>query len=83
MNREIENSFIFGENGALELAEKAQGFFLLNAHNISTPEGDIVINNVGSVKNRAYFFVEDTLRRYGFDIATFFIFPLKRYAWLN
>lgn len=67
-NRETENGYIFGEDEALALSEKAHGFFLLNAHNIHTEHGDIVINNVGAVANRTGFFVEDSIRRYGFDI---------------
>ncbi len=67
-NRETETGYVLGEDEALELAEKAHGFFLLNAHNISTNEGDIVIRDVGRVANRAGFHVEDTVRRYGFDI---------------
>lgn len=68
MNRETENGYILGEDEALNLVEKAHGFFLLNAHNIHTEFGDIVINNVGAVANRTGFFVEDSIRRYGFDI---------------
>lgn len=60
--------YIFGEDEALELAEKAHGFFLLNGHNIVTEYGDIVIQNIGVVANRSGFFVTDTMRRYGFDI---------------
>lgn len=67
-NREIEDGFIFGEDEALELAEKAHGYFLLDAHNIPTGTGEVVINNVGSVANRSEFLVEDTIRRYGFDV---------------
>lgn len=67
-NRETEDGYIFGEDEALELAEKANGFFLLNAHNIQTEQGEVVIVNVGSVASRSSFFVEDTIRRYGFDI---------------
>lgn len=67
-NRETEDGYIFGEDEALAIAEKAYGFFLLNAHCISTEYGDIVVNNVGSVANRSGFFVEDTIRRYGFDV---------------
>ena len=48
--------------------EKANGFFLLNAHYIQTEQGEVVIVNVGSVASRSSFFVEDTIRRYGFDI---------------
>lgn len=68
MNRETEDGYIYGEDEALELAEKANGFFLLNAHCINTDEGDVVISNVGSVVPRNGFLVEDTVRRYGFDI---------------
>lgn len=69
MNRETDDgTFIFGEDEALELSEKAHGFFLLNAHNIQTEFGDVVINNVGSSANRTGFFVEDSIHRYGFDI---------------
>lgn len=68
MNRETEAGFIFGEDEALELSEKAHGFFLLLGHNILTEYGDIVVNNVGAVANRSSFLVEDTARRYGFDV---------------
>lgn len=67
-NRETEDGYIFGEDEALALAEKANGFFLLNARCIYTEHGDIVINNVGSVASRSGFLVEDTIRRYGFDV---------------
>lgn len=67
-NRETENGYIFGENEALELSEKAHGFFLLNGHNIHTEFGDIVISNISSVGSRTGFVVEDAVRRYGFDI---------------
>lgn len=67
-NRETPDGYIFGEDEALELAEKAHGYFLLDAHDIRTGTGRIVIHNVGSVANRSGFFVEDTLRRYGFDV---------------
>lgn len=60
--------YIFGENEALELAEKAHGFFLLNSHNIVTEYGDIVIQNIGNVASRSGFLVTDTIRRYGFDV---------------
>lgn len=68
MNRETADGYIYGEDEALELAEKANGFFLLNGHCIITEFGDVVVNNVGSVVSRSGFLVEDTVRRYGFDI---------------
>lgn len=67
-NRETEDGYIYGEDEALELAEKANGYFLLNAHNIQTEHGEVVISNAGVVANRSSFFVEDTIRRYGFDV---------------
>ena len=68
MNRETADGYIFGEDEAMSLSEVANGFFLLNAHNIQTEYGDIVIDNVGSSASRSGFLVEDTIRRYGFDI---------------
>ena len=68
MNRETEDGYIFGEDEAMTLADKAHGFFLLDAHNIHTANGDIVINNVGAAVSRTSFLVEDSLRRYGFGI---------------
>lgn len=65
MNRDTKRGYVYGEDEALELAEKANGFFLLNGHCISTDAGDVVINNVGSVSPRNGFLVEDTVRRYG------------------
>lgn len=68
-NREVSGGgYIFGEDEAMGLAEKAHGFFLLNGHNIVTEHGDIVIQNIGVVANRTGFLVTDTIRRYGFDI---------------
>lgn len=60
--------YIYGEDEALTLAEKAHGFFLLDGHNIVTEHGEIVIQNIGGVAGRSSFLVTDTIRRYGFDI---------------
>lgn len=68
MNRANGDEYVLGEDEALALAEKAYGFFLLNAHNIPTEFGDVVINDVGTVTNRTGFLVEDSVRRYGFDV---------------
>lgn len=69
MNRDTDDGgYIFGEDEALSLCEKANGFFLLNGRSISTEYGDIVISNVGAVTNRTSFLVEDSVRRYGFDV---------------
>ena len=69
MNRDTEDGgYIYGEDEALALSEKAHGFFLLNGHNIATEYGEVVVNNVGAVANRTSFFVEDSIRRFGFDV---------------
>jgi len=67
-NREVPGGYIYGEDEALALSEKAHGFFLLNSRSIAADHGDIVIQNVGSVTNRSDFLVTDTIRRYGFDV---------------
>lgn len=67
-NRETDNGYIFGEDEAIELVEKAHCFFLLTSHSISTESGDVVIDKVGAVSKRNNFVVEETVRRYGFDI---------------
>jgi len=73
-NRETEDGgYIYGEDEALEVSEKAHGFFLLSGHNIQTDEGDIVVRNVGHMSSRSSFFVEDTVRRYGFDVRFVYI----------
>ena len=68
VSRDIPGGYIYGEDEALELAEKAHGFFLLNGHNIETEHGDVVIQNIGGVINRSGFLVTDTIRRYGVDV---------------
>lgn len=69
MNRYTDDGgYIYGEDEALSLCEKAHGFFLLNGHSLSTEYGNIVISNVGAVTNRTSFLVEETVRRYGFDV---------------
>ena len=77
MNRETNDGYIFGEDEALELCEKAHGFFLLNAHNINDA---IVIKNVGNAASRSSFLVEDTVRRYGFDIRFSYVRADEQYV---
>jgi hypothetical protein len=62
-----DGGFILGEDEALALAEKAQGFFLHGAYNILSNLG-IVINQVTNVTNRTGLVVDETTRRYGFDV---------------
>ena len=67
-NRETEDGYVFGEDEAMVLCDKAHGFFLLDAHNIGLASGEIVMREVGSVANRSGFFIDDPIRRFGFDI---------------
>lgn len=68
-NREAEDGgYIYGEDEALDLVEKGHGFFLLNAHCLIVGNEDVVIRKVGPIANRSGFLVEDTVRRYGFDV---------------
>lgn len=69
MNRNSDDGgYIYGEDEALDLAEKGHGFFLLSGHCITTEVGDIVIQNVGNIQSRTGFLVEEAIRRYGFDV---------------
>lgn len=73
-NRETEDGgYIYGEDEALGLADKGHGFFLLDAHCIVVGSEDIVIRNVGRVANRSGFMVDDTIRRFGFDVRLAYI----------
>ena len=67
-DRDTEDGYIYGDDEALALAEKAHGFFLLNGHCLQVGAEDIVVNSVGPVGGRSGFVVEDTVRRYGFDV---------------
>lgn len=68
-NRDTEDGgYIYGEDEALDLVEKGHGFFLLNGHCIVVGSEDVVIRKVGPIASRSGFMVEDTVRRYGFDV---------------
>ena len=67
-DRQTEDGYIYGDDEALALAEKAHGFFLLDGHCIRADGEDIVVNTVGPVGGRSGFVVENTVRRYGFDV---------------
>jgi len=63
----VADSWIFGEDEAITLTEKAQGFFLHHAYQTLSNKG-IVINQVTNVSNRTALVVDETVRRYGFDV---------------
>ncbi len=72
-DHDVDGGFVYGDDEALSLAEKGNGFFLLNAHCLRTDRGDIVVHQVGAVSNRSGFVVVDTIRRYGFDVQLSYI----------
>lgn len=58
---------IFGEDEALELSEKTQGWFLHTGYNYISSMGVTVID-VTNVQNRSFLQVDEEARRYGFDV---------------
>jgi len=63
---EIE-PYIYGEDEAQSLAEKAQGFFLLTEYSVLSNLG-IVVVDVTNTTNRTTLVVDEAARRYGFDV---------------
>lgn len=59
--------YIFGEDEAQNLAEKAQGFFLVAGYDILSNLG-IVVVDVTNTANRTTLVVDEAARRYGFDV---------------
>lgn len=75
-NRETAEGFIFGEDEALNLSQKAHQYFIDNSHNICSEVGEVVvINNISSIINRSEFLVDESLRKFGFDIT--FSYPVN------
>jgi hypothetical protein len=64
---EKTGEYIYGEDEAQRLAEKAQGWFLHVAYNDLSNLG-IVINEVTNTTNRTSLVVDEAARRYGFDV---------------
>lgn len=62
-----ESGYIFGDDEALELAEKTQGFFLHAGRHILQDLG-IIVAEVMSVSPRSLLEVDEIDRRYGFDV---------------
>lgn len=59
--------YIFGEDEAMTLAEKAQGFFLHEGYDTLSNLG-IVIVDITNTTNRTTLVVDEAARRYGFDV---------------
>ncbi|MEA4901856.1 LIC_12616 family protein [Desulfitobacterium sp.] len=59
--------YIYGEDEAQSLAERAQGFFLHAEYDILSNLG-IVVVDVTNTTNRTTLVVDEAARRYGFDV---------------
>lgn len=59
--------YIYGEDEAQSLAERAQGFFLHVEYDTLSNLG-VVIVDVGNTTNRTTLVVDEAARRYGFDV---------------
>lgn len=66
-NGEDTEPYIFGEDEAQSLAEKAQSFFLLTGYDILSNLG-IVVADVTNTANRTTLMVDESARRWGFDV---------------
>lgn len=63
---EEDGSTIFGEDESMNLAEKAQGWFLYAGRRFLSP--DVVIESVENVAQRNVLMVDEEANRYGFDV---------------
>lgn len=66
-DRETGNDYILGEDEALELAEKVQGWFLHTGYEYISGKGFTVVD-VANVQNRSFLQVDEEAIRYGFDV---------------
>lgn len=68
LNRtEADGRPVSGDDEALELADRAQGFFLFAGRRVLATQGVVVIR-VENTQSRSAFGVDETDRRYGFDV---------------
>ena len=66
-NRQGEDGPISGDDEALELADRAQGFFLFAGRQLLADLGVVVVR-VENTQSRSAFDTDETDRRYGFDV---------------
>ena len=59
--------YIQGEDEAMEIADKAQGWFLLSGRGQLSMSG-IVVEDVNNVQQRNVLMVDEEANRYGFDV---------------
>lgn len=63
---EKDGSSIFGEDEAMSIAERAQGWFLHAGRGFLSP--DVVVESVENVARRSVLMVDEEANRYGFDV---------------
>lgn len=63
---EEDGSTIFGEDESMDLAEKAQGWFLHAGRRFLSP--DVVVESVENAAQRNVLMVDEEANRYGFDV---------------
>ena len=66
-DRDVDGESILGEDEALELAEKALGWFLHSGYWHISGRG-IAVVDAGNIQERSVLQVDEEARRYGFDI---------------
>lgn len=66
-NRQGKDGPISGDDEALELADRAQGFFLFAGRQLLADLGVVVVR-VENTQSRSAFDTDETDRRYGFDV---------------
>lgn len=71
-NREKDGIRIQGEDEAMELAEKAQGWFLFVGR-AELSAAEIVVEDVNNVQPRNVLMVDEEANRYGFDVLVRYI----------
>lgn len=67
MDRQTKDGFVLGEDEALDLAEKAQGWFLHTGYEYISGKGLTVVD-IANVQERSFLQVDEEARRYGFDV---------------
>lgn len=76
-DRRVGNGYILGDDEALELAEKAQGWFLHAGYDDISQKG-ITVVDVSNVQGRSFLQVDEEARRYGFDVTLRYVRTDKR-----
>lgn len=71
-NHMRDGMWVFGEDEALDLAEKLQGWFLC-AGLRSLQKYTAVVENVSNVQSRSFLQVDEAARRWGFDVTIRYI----------